>query len=85
MDFTQFTCKAVLDGFQFLGFFPNGFGVSIVRHTFSYSDDNTWELAVLKGNKDSWDLTYTTPITSDVLGHLNDEEVNEICTKISEL
>ena len=85
MDFTQFASKPVHNGIQYLGFFPNGFGVSIVRHKFSYTNDNTWELAVLKGGMDSWELTYTTPITNDVLGHLTDEEVNEICTKVSEL
>jgi hypothetical protein len=85
MDFKQFASKEINNGIQFKNFFPNGFGVSIVRHDFSYCDDTTWELAVLKGNADKWELTYTTPITSNVLEFLTDEEVNEICTKVSEL
>ena len=85
MNFKNFASKEVHNGIQFLGFFPNGFGVSIVRHEFSYTNANTWELAVLKGNADSWGLTYTTTITNDVLKYLTDEEVNEICTKVSEL
>ena len=53
--------------------FDNGFGASVVKHDFSYGGkDGLYELAVIdkKG-----DLTYSTPITDDVVGYLNEDEV----------
>ena len=41
-----------------------------------------WELAVL----DPWgDITYDTPITSDVIGYLDDNMVNIILERIKKL
>jgi len=49
--------------------FPNGYGASIVCHEFSYGHQNgLFEVAVL--DKDGG-LCYDTPITNDVLGHLD--------------
>ena len=84
-NFKNFTSRPVNGGIQYINFFPNGYGVSVVRHDFSHTDDNTWELAVLKGNADKWDLCYNTPITNDVLGYMSDDEVNETCTAIANL
>jgi hypothetical protein len=73
-------------GTQYLVFYPNGYGASIVNHRFSYGgDDGLWELAVTKGTKEDWEICYDTPITSDVLGFLSDEEVDETLFKIKEL
>jgi hypothetical protein len=63
--------------------FENGFGVSVVCHTMSYGGKlGLYELAVLdkQGN-----LTYDTPITSDVIGYLTPEEVTNYLIKIQEL
>jgi hypothetical protein len=63
--------------------FDNGYGVSVVSHTFSYGGkDGLYELAVLDKNGD---LTYETPITSDVLGYLEPEQVTEIMKKVQSL
>ena len=63
--------------------FPNGYGASIIRNPFSYGgDEGLWELAVL--GKDG-DLCYDTPITSDVLGWLEAEEVIQACLDIAAL
>lgn len=53
----------------------------------SYGSANRlWELAVLKFNKaGSFELCYTTPITSDVLGYLKEKEVETLLKKIKEL
>ncbi|MGN6438499.1 MAG: hypothetical protein ACTHMM_18290 [Agriterribacter sp.] len=61
----------------------NGYGASIVKHTFSYGNESgLWELAVLDA---SGKLCYDTPITNDVLGYLSETEVNETLEKISAL
>ena len=55
--------------------FDNGYGVSVVSHTFSYGGkDGLYELAVLDSDGD---LTYSTEVTSDVLGYLTEENVTE--------
>jgi hypothetical protein len=63
--------------------FENGFGVSVVSHTFSYGGkDGLFEVAVL--DKDG-DLTYNTPVTNDVVGYLNPDEVTEIMEEVQKL
>ena len=63
--------------------FDNGYGVSVVSHTYSYGGkDGLYEVAVLDKNGD---LTYETPITSDVLGYLEPEQVTEIMEKVQSL
>jgi hypothetical protein len=72
----------VHDGIQKVYSFPNGYGASVVKHSYSYGGkDNKWELAVLKGE----DLCYDTGITSDVLGYLNDPEVDDYLRQIEKL
>lgn len=74
-------------------FFDNGYGVSVVRFElsggFGYgsytNNENEWELAVLFGDENDWDLTYNTSITDDVMGHLSENEVTEIMEKIQKL
>ena len=71
---------------QYLVFYPNGYGASIVQHKFSYGGDKgLWELAVIKGNNKEWDICYSTPITNDVIGHLTENEVDELLIKIETL
>ncbi len=62
--------------------FPNGFGASIVKHSWSYGcEDDLFEVAVLfEGG-----ICYRTPITNDVVGYLTDEDVVRICERISVL
>jgi hypothetical protein len=63
--------------------FENGYGASVVCHTMSYGGKlGLYELAVLdkQGN-----LTYDTPITSDVIGYLTPKEVTNYLIKIQEL
>ena len=63
--------------------FENGFGVSVVSHTYSYGGkDGLFEVAVL--DKDG-DLTYNTPVTNDVIGYLNPDEVTEIMEEVQNL
>ena len=63
--------------------FDNGYGASVICHNYSYGGkDGLYELAVL--DKDG-ELTYDTPITSDVIGYLTPEDVTEILIQIQEL
>lgn len=67
-------------------FFPNGYGCSVIRGTYSYGgEEGLYELAVLKGNEHKSNICYDTPITSDVIGYLNPAAVSEIMIKIQEL
>lgn len=70
------------NGVQHVYAFPNGYGASVIKTDYSYGGKNgLWELAVLKGE----DLCYDTSITSDVLGHLAWENVEEFLLQIKNL
>ena len=72
----------VHDGVQYEYIFPNGYGASVIKHSYSYGGKKgLWELAVLKDDE----LCYDTEITNDVLGHLTTGEVNAILDKIRDL
>ena len=72
-----------MKGVQCRMMFENGFGVSVVSHTYSYGGkDGLFEVAVL--GKDG-DLTYDTPVTNDVVGYLNPDEVTEIIEQVQKL
>ena len=62
-------------------FFDNGYGVSIICNDFSYG----LELAVLKGNEEYWEICYDTPITNDVIGHIDSEDLNDIVESVTAL
>ena len=63
--------------------FENGYGVSVVSHTYSYGGkDGLFEIAVL--DKDG-NLTYDTPVTNDVIGYLTEEDVTDILKQVQEL
>ena len=63
--------------------FENGYGVSVVSHTYSYGGkDGLFEIAVL--DKDG-DLTYDTPVTNDVIGYLAEEDVTDVMKQVQEL
>jgi hypothetical protein len=62
--------------------FDNGYGASVIRTEYSYGGkQGLFELAVLKGDE----LCYDTEITDDVLGHLDEGEVEYWLEKIKAL
>lgn len=62
--------------------FDNGFGISILLGDLFYSNGvNTYEVAILRDGQ----LTYTSGITSDVLGHQTRKEITNIMRDIQEL
>ena len=63
--------------------FENGYGASVVKGEYTYGGkDGLYELAVLDSNGD---LTYSTPITNDVLGHLTEDDVTKVLEQIQSL
>lgn len=88
MNFKDFTKIDMPEknGVQYLKFFDNGYGVSVIKHNFSYgSSDGLWELAILEGNEKEHKIVYDTPIADDVIGWLDEDEVIELADKVSKL
>lgn len=69
--------------------FDNGYGAIKIKTHYSYGgDEGLWEIAVIKFTDDYPDgfkLCYDTPVTSDVLGHLNYYEAQVVLQQIKEL
>lgn len=62
--------------------FENNYGASIIKHNFSYgNEDDLFELAVLYDSK----ITYSTEITGDVLGYLTNDDVMYYLSEIKDL
>ena len=81
--FQQYVAKNENDyiGRHILIFFPNGYGASIVYGRFSYG----LELAVITGTKDDYNLCYDTPVTDNVLGYLEIDQLDNILDQIFSL
>ena len=63
--------------------FDNGYGVSVVSHSYSYGGrDGLYEIAVLDSNDE---LTYDTPVTNDVIGYLTEEDVSNVMKQVQSL
>lgn len=86
MDKHLLEVRIINGGTQKLYKFDNGFGASVVSHRHSYGGDKgLWELAVLKFEGNDWSLTYDTPVTSDVIGHIEEEDLDNILNNIKQL
>ena len=76
-------------GTQKLYRFDNGYGASVVQFPYSYGfDEGLWELAVIEFEgeyNDDFDITYDTPITDDVIGHLTENDVHRVLRDIESL
>lgn len=63
--------------------FPNGYGASVIKFNYVYFGI---EIAVLKFDKNgNWDIDYSTQITNDVIGGLNEEERDNVLQQIFDL
>jgi len=63
--------------------FANGYVASVVRHDFSYGGkEGLFEVAVMDKNLN---FIYDTPITDDVVGHLNPDRLVKVLQDISNL
>lgn len=69
-----------LGGVQRIYRFANGFGLSVVNSPMLHAYPFAWEIAVLENVTEDgadFDLTYDTPLTSDVEVFSNDAETND--------
>ena len=83
LEFEQLNDAPYMVGKKSRMHFDNGFGVSVVSHTHSYGGrDGLYEVAVL--DKDGV-LTYETPVTSDIIGYLSEEDVTDVMKQVQEL
>jgi hypothetical protein len=74
MNFEQYITenRNIYGGTQIVYTFPNGYGASVVNHSFSYGGHRgLFEMAVLHNDQ----ITYDTPLTDDVIGNLTMEDV----------
>ena len=63
--------------------FDNGYGVSVVSHSYSYGGrDGLYEVAVLDSDDN---LTYDTPVTNDVIGYLTEEDETDVMKQVQDL
>ena len=89
-DDIEFKSHGIGNGVHGLLFFPGGYGISVVRFkspfgsggSYTSDDVDDYEVAVIKGTKDNWEICYDTKITNDVLGHQTKEDINKLITQI---
>lgn len=63
--------------------FPNGYGASVIKFNYVYFGI---EIAVLKFDENgNWYIDYSTPITNDVIGGLNEESRDSVLQQILDL
>ena len=83
LEFDQLNDAPYMVGKKARMHFDNGYGVSVVSHSYSYGGrDGLFEIAVL--DKDG-ELTYDTPVTNDVIGYLTEEEVSGVMKEVQSL
>lgn len=89
-----FDIRQLNDGIQIRFRFPNGRGVSVVRHSFSYgADSGLWEAAAIEYNSDEFQnwhfigLSMNLPgfESDDVRGWLSESDVDEIISMVAAL
>lgn len=79
--------KAAMFDHQFGGsrawlMFPNGYGASIIKTSFSYGGEKgLWELAVMTADG----ICYETPVTNDVVGACSEKDIVRLCAEIFNL
>jgi|TARA_R110000851_G_C12805788_1_gene537943 hypothetical protein len=74
--------KKYYGGIQKVYNFPNGYGASVIQHEGSYGfEKGQWELAVLFMEE----LCYSSPITDDVIGYLNEPQVDNLLEQIKQI
>ena len=72
-------------------FYPNGYGVSVIQFTTPYgcgsygAEEGLYEVAILKGLEEDWEICYDTPITDDVIGYQSVEDIDNLLSQVESL
>ena len=72
-------------------FYPNGYGVSVVQFISPYggssygAEEGLYEVAILKGLEEDWEICYDTPITDDVIGYQSVEDIDNLLSQVESL
>ena len=83
LEFEQINDAPFMVGKRSRMHFDNGYGVSVVSHSYSYGgSDGLYEVAVLDSDDN---LTYETPVTDNVIGYLTEEDVTDVMKQVQEL
>ena len=83
LEFEQVNDSPYMVGKKSRMHFDNGYGVSVVSHSYSYGGrDGLYEVAVLDSDDN---LTYDTSVTNDVIGYLTEEDVTDVLKQVQEL
>jgi hypothetical protein len=83
LEFEQVNDSPYMVGKKSRMHFDNGYGVSVVSHSYSYGGrDGLYEVAVLDSDDN---LTYDTSVTNDVIGYLTEEDVSNVMKQVQEL
>lgn len=79
--------RKLFDGVQKIYKFDNGYGASVVKHSFSYGHElDQWELALVTFDKENnIQIEYNPMISDDVIGNLEEYQVDDILEKIKNL
>ena len=84
-----FKPHSIGNGVQGKLFFPGGYGISVVRFklsgmsgSYTSNDVEDYEVAILKGTEDDWEICYDTHFTNDVLGWQTKEDINKILSHL---
>jgi hypothetical protein len=86
----KFKPHQIGNGVQGKLFFPGGYGISVVRFkspfggngSYTSNDVEDYEVAILKGDENDWEVCYDTHFTSDVLGYQTKEDINKIISHL---
>jgi hypothetical protein len=62
-------------------FFDNGYGVSVI----CLDDHGLFEIAVIHGDEDEWEIVYGTDITNDVIPYCSFKKVSEVMEQVKNL
>jgi len=79
----KFNVHVIGNGLSARAQFANNYGVSVISTAYSYGGDmGLYELAVLDADGN---LTYSTPVTGDVEGHLEEDDDTRLMKKVQDL
>ena len=66
-------------------FFKNGYGISVLFHQNQSKDYYQYEIAVIKGVEEAFDICYNTSVADDIIRCDKSREIDDLMKEIQEL